>query len=196
MKKIRLINRISNLLIKAIRRITMKIMIIGKHTKISGFHTIIPRGDHIGHGIMDVSIHHIGIHGIGVLPFMLGIPSTRIIGEVAVILGGIMVILTTRDHMQPAIPDINEADITGTPMVLQDLEMLEQDRCIMDKPEQTEEIFFFVQPEVSAIKPEIPGQQGHHAEFHPVSQPVANRAAAGIVRASSSLVIVIKPLRQ
>jgi hypothetical protein len=55
-------------------------------------------------------------------------------------------------------------------MVLQDLELAEQDRCIMDKLERTGEMFFSVQPDVSAIKAEVPGQQGLHAEFRPVSQ--------------------------
>jgi hypothetical protein len=66
----------------------------------------------------------------------------------------------------------------------------------MDKLERTGEMFFSVQPDVSAIKAEVPGQQGLHAEFRPVSQQAANRAAAGIVRASSSLVIVTKALRR
>jgi hypothetical protein len=70
MKKIRIINRINNLPIKTILHITMKITIIGNLTKISDFHTIIPLGGHIGLGIMVVSIHHIGIHGTGVLHFM------------------------------------------------------------------------------------------------------------------------------
>jgi hypothetical protein len=40
----------------------------------------------------------------------------------------------------------------------------------MDKLERTGEMFFSVQPEESAIKAELPGQQGLHAEFRPVSQ--------------------------
>jgi predicted nucleic acid-binding Zn ribbon protein len=107
-----------------------------------------------------------------------------------------MVITTIHAPMQLAIPDISEADITGKPTVLQDLEMLEQDQCTMGKPDQTREIFFFVQLEVSAIKPEIPEQQGLHAEFHQAYQQAANRAAAGIVQAFNSLVIVIKLLRR
>jgi len=80
-------------------------------------------------------------------------------------------------------------EITGKLTVQQDLEILEQDQCIMDRLERTGETFFFVQPEV-------PGQQGLHAEYRPVSQQTANRAAADIIRASSSLVIVIKALRR
>jgi hypothetical protein len=48
---------------------------------------------------MDVYIHHIGIHGTGVLPFMQVILITRIIGDMAVTMGDIMVIPAIRAHM-------------------------------------------------------------------------------------------------
>jgi hypothetical protein len=99
MMKIHIINRTSILPVKAIRLITMKITIIGNRIKILGYHIIIPPGNHIGHGIMDVYIHHIGIHGTGVLPFMQVILITRIIGDMAVTMGDIMVIPAIRAHM-------------------------------------------------------------------------------------------------
>jgi len=99
MMKIHIINRNNILPVKAIRIITMKITIIGNRIRTSGFHIIIPPGSHIGHGIMDVYIHHIGIHGTGVLPFMQVILITRIIGDMPVTMEDIMVIPAIRAHM-------------------------------------------------------------------------------------------------
>jgi hypothetical protein len=46
-------------------------MIIGNHINISDFLIIIPAGIQIGHGIMDVFIHRIGILGGGELHIFL-----------------------------------------------------------------------------------------------------------------------------
>jgi hypothetical protein len=104
MKKNHIINRNNNLLIKTILHITVKITIIGNHTNISDSLIIIPVGVHIGHGITDVYILHIGIHGTGVLPFMLVIPIILITGDIGIpiqdmVIGDMVAITTIRTSL-------------------------------------------------------------------------------------------------
>jgi len=66
----------------------------------------------------------------------------------------------------------------------------------MDKLGRTGGTFFCVQPDVLALKTEVPGHQELPAEVRPEFQQAANRTGAGIVRAYSSLVIGIKAPRR
>ena len=134
---------------------------IGNRTKISDFLTIIPLGSRIGHGIMDVSIHRIGILGIGVLHFMRGFPIIHIIGDMGILIKGIItgdmaVVITIRVRLQHAIRVIKEVEIADNSSVQQDMEMADQEQSIMNKLALTGEIL--VQREALALKTAVQGQ--------------------------------------
>jgi hypothetical protein len=110
---------------------------------------------------MDVSIHRIGIHGIGVLPFMRGFPIIHIIGDMGILIKGITngdmaVVITIRARLQHAIRVIKEVEIADNSSVQQDMEMADREQSIMNKLELTGEIL--VQREALALKTTVQGQ--------------------------------------
>jgi hypothetical protein len=110
-----------------------------------------------------------------------------------VIIGDMAVILAIHASMQRVIPAIKEVEVS---IVVQDLEMLEQERRIMDEQELHGEMLVFRgQLEGWAFKMETLEQRELHVMVPGVYQQ-AVKEVYGIARTSSSRVIGIKALQQ
>jgi hypothetical protein len=98
-------------------------MMIGIRINILDLVIIIPDGIRIGHGIMDVLIRLIGIHGIGVLFIILTMVTIHIIGIIGIIIRDTLITRHQADTamqivlMQHGIPVIRGVETLAVIMV-------------------------------------------------------------------------------